>query len=684
MAPAVSAGRKIRLLICAIAMTEQSINPFLSFAKSNDLTNDQINDLWVGFDKPPGAHPLFNPASPMATVVLGGKGSGKTHLFRYFSYPVQTKQDDYTSGDWLSAISKDGYVGIYTRVSGLNCSRFSGKGVGQDRWKEIFRYYVELWLGQELLDVVSPISDHVGELSANEAEIVAKFTECIDVPATHNISTFSGFSNFLRESQRSLDRAVNQAAFSRDIDADLRCSPGDVVFGLPKALAPYFGGRDEVIFAYYLDECENLLEYQQKHVNTLLRDRERPVTFRVGARSYGMRTYDTDSAEGEQIREDSEYESLQLDQRMRGEGDRYGAFARELLALRVAVRRSMLGATDVDARFPSYKANKLAVRGADDLPHIATLRKRLASIDVALADDVVAALRFDEDPIVEKAAIFLFYQAIARGRSDLRPAAKEIGLLVEDYRSGGRSNRIASAIGHRRGDFMAQIRRSLRQHNASGEDDHYTGLNEFIRMSEGLPRSLLTIVGESVKSAAFRREILGSSPISESSQYEGVKYASDWFYSDVPQGGEAGKAIQLSVSRLGELFRMNRFADKPVECSLIAFSVCTEAISQQARDVLREAERRSFLIKMAKPQNDRSSTGVWDKYHLNRILCPRFDLPLGVRGVARLRVEAIESIFATQDDSSFRNVRDHWKENLNWPFGRKDLGSGGLDSGELF
>ena len=656
-------------------MAEQSINPFLSLAKSNDLTNEQISDLWVGFDGSPNGHPLFDPTSPMATVVLGGKGSGKTHLFRYYSYPVQTKP--YESGDWLASILKDRYIGIYTRAAGLNCGRLQGKGIDLERWKEVFRYYMELWLGQEFLDVASKLLGHVNAVAEREQEIVSAFTKYINVPASTNVSTISAFSNFLRTCQRTLDRGINQAAFKRRISPNIRCSPGDLVFGLPKTLADYLDESSSLVFAYYIDECENLLEYQQQHVNTLLRDRRHPVTFRIGARSYGMRTYKTDGGAGEKIQEDSEYQLLRLDERMRGEEKRYKKFARQLLARRVDVPESVLKMADMDKCFPSkfFPSVQQRFKRMENRPHLDRLTKQLSEALSIHAEEIVSILRVEEDLVTEKAAIYMFYQVVASGMSDLRVEAEKIRRLVKDHQD-GIPNDLTSKIDHYRGDFIAQISRDFRLGRSSGEDNHYTGLDNFISMSEGLPRSLLTIAGESVKSAVFRSELPnGSRPISADSQYDGVRYASDWFFSDVPQGGELGKSIQRGISRLGELFRMNRIADKPVECSLISFSVCMETIPRRAREIILEAERRSFLIKAANPQNDRAGNSVWDKFHMNRILCPRFDLPLSRRGAVRLDSDEAEAIFGSNEEHSFDEVKSQWKRKLDWPFGRKDFGS---------
>src|SRR5689334_5546759 len=70
------------------SMTNRPENPF-RITKSNDLTDEQINRLWVSVTEDDGVTGLARPASPTAMYILGGKGSGKSHLMRYYSFPVQ-------------------------------------------------------------------------------------------------------------------------------------------------------------------------------------------------------------------------------------------------------------------------------------------------------------------------------------------------------------------------------------------------------------------------------------------------------------------------------------------------------------------------------------------------------------------------------------------------------------------
>src|SRR5271170_3729635 len=105
-------------------MTERIDNPF-RITKSNDLTDEQIDQLWVpsGEDEDTFARPT----SPMAMFLLGGKGSGKSHLMRYYSFPLQLIRYKRTGDGLIENLQKDGYVGIYARCGGLNSHRFRGK-----------------------------------------------------------------------------------------------------------------------------------------------------------------------------------------------------------------------------------------------------------------------------------------------------------------------------------------------------------------------------------------------------------------------------------------------------------------------------------------------------------------------------------------------------------------------------
>src|SRR5215207_5948423 len=114
-------------------------NPF-EVTKAVDFTDDQIVATWV--DLPGGGFThLADPRSPMPKFLVGGKGGGRTHLLRYFSYPLQRLRH----GSLLEAIRNDGYVGIYFLCCGLNSSRFAKKGQSAETCAADVSYTTEIW-----------------------------------------------------------------------------------------------------------------------------------------------------------------------------------------------------------------------------------------------------------------------------------------------------------------------------------------------------------------------------------------------------------------------------------------------------------------------------------------------------------------------------------------------------------
>src|SRR5215212_1798760 len=106
-------------------------NPF-EVTKASDFSDKQIAATWV--DLPGGGFTsLADPGSPMPRFLVGGKGGGRTHLLRYYSYPLQKLRHD----DLIAGIRNDGYVGIYLRTSGLNSLRFTDKGQESDTWQAV-------------------------------------------------------------------------------------------------------------------------------------------------------------------------------------------------------------------------------------------------------------------------------------------------------------------------------------------------------------------------------------------------------------------------------------------------------------------------------------------------------------------------------------------------------------------
>ena len=253
-------------------------NPF-DLVKATDLSDAQIAKYFVDF--PEGASLLarVKPTSPMPMFIYGGKGSGKTHLMRYLSYPLQISR--YGRGeDARTGIGKDRYLGIYFRCGGLNASRFSGKGQSDETWRAVFSYYLELWIGRLVLRTICDMFSDRQEILAGP-ELVSEIVGLLDIAPPGEVLSLADVEAHLAELQRAADIAINNCALTKRLDLQIRASPGRIVFGLPAAIARHSEPFEDLLFLYLVDEFENLTEHQQEYVNTPFENGSRQLRSRL-------------------------------------------------------------------------------------------------------------------------------------------------------------------------------------------------------------------------------------------------------------------------------------------------------------------------------------------------------------------------------------------------------------------
>ena len=280
-------------------------NPF-DITRAADFSDQQIGDYWVDLTgEGNGFLDMAKPTSEMPMLILGGKGSGKTHLMRYFSYQLQKIR----YGDGIvDGIHKEGFLGIYFRCGGLNSSRFSGKKIAEDTWSDVFSYYMELWLAELVLSLVEDIFKVNPKLQACEEQLCNDIVKLFDDPELICPRNLIELIALLKSLQRKVNTAVNNSSISRRLDLRILVTPGTLTFGVPKCVVSNVSAMKAVQFLYLVDEFENLSEPQQKYINTLYRERETPCSFKIGARLFGVRTYRTLSA-NEENKAGSEYEN---------------------------------------------------------------------------------------------------------------------------------------------------------------------------------------------------------------------------------------------------------------------------------------------------------------------------------------------------------------------------------------
>jgi hypothetical protein len=671
-------------------MTELD-NPF-GVTKATDFSDQEINEYWVniGLDEDHSIKSILNPTDLIPKYVIGSKGCGKTHILKYLSFDLQRIRYK----DEVSALlESDQYIGIYSLLSGLNSSRFRGKNVSDAEWKSVFEYYFELYVVENLLQINVFIFEKLEVEPASEKRFVQSVLELLNNPeSTSSISTVGSLIRYIAYLRGLIDLEIQNAAFNRSLNYDrvrILFSPGDLIFGVPKRLASFIDKLDKLRFVYIFDEYEKLFEWQKIFVNTLVWERKAPVSFWIGARTYGYTTRET--LTGENMKVGSEFEEVNLDSIIRSDEDLYKEFAKRVLATRLTkfYERRNLQVEPEDAaqpfrdRFERYDESKVISRivkkyEGREFEHLVNFKTKLIK-SIGYSERDIPANKLAEisrivdgiqeetegNPLEQKYKLFHFYYLWHHdgGNTALTTLLEAVNHEYKLFKTGEKS-KFEEIRDKRKKDLIAQLTKESRVRNLE-----YSGIDDFIKLSSGNPRTFLIILKKVIEYSSVRgeRPLEDGSKISLDSQYFGVHSTAEFFYNDAEPAGENGRRLYRSLKYLTDYFIQERFSDKPVETTVSCFWVRLNELSIEARDCINQMEVHSIIIENQKGRTDKNSDIKEKMYQLNRTVAPYWNLPIAVRGSIFLDNDVAEAIFNFQHHDNFIRLYKKRHDELNAP-----------------
>ncbi|HCG8215684.1 TPA: hypothetical protein NJ504_002587 [Vibrio parahaemolyticus] len=660
-------------------------NPFTTI-KANDLNDSEINEQWV--DNPHGCFiDVFCPRDKVSQYILGGKGSGKTHLMRYFSYNSQCIRN---KDGILDGISNDGYFGVYFQASGLNGERFENLPCSTEKKNVLFQYSYELWCAglviQSLIDVNEKESlfENQSSFCSDVLDLFSKRNSYFE-----NLNSLLDLKKLISILSNEVDYAVSNAFFVDEIDVDILTSRGSLIFGIPILLSKHIDKFKDVTFLYLIDELENISESQQVYVNTLLREKKLPCSFRIGARGYGIKTFKTLGG-GEENRRGHEYEILKLDNLFRKDSE-YDDFAVDLIFNRLersgfisidedkakifkkdpAKKREFVDSFFEKPDLSDFYCFKLD-RENSESRKLAHYKKKLeqAKLKVESINIIASNLSESRNPVVESAVLHLFSQywhSKDATEDELVKYSFSLREMADYYINNPKDKEspINKKIGYYKNNYIGSYLRAKSQNNM----DQYLGLDNLLKATTGFPRHILTVLRNIYKTEVFE----GREPFSEKcrvslkSQRISLLEASNWFLNECACEGALGNKSSYFLRNVCELLRLEMYADKPVECSAQSFTVDTSKLEKESQEILKWGELTRILIKGTDRQ-DKNSQAMIDKYHINSLLCPRWGLPLSRRGAISFVPSDFETLLQTSLGTQFDIYKKKFEQSRYAPF----------------
>ena len=320
----------------------------------------------------------------------------------------------------------------------------------------------------------------------------------------------------------------------------------------------------------------------------------------------------------------------------------------------------------------------VAVRDAAGIerPHMARFRTAATRVigDEKIAQALVEQLELRSHPLLEKVNLLAFYKRLSRG-CDVLALAKAIRAESEALLDQGpqAAPSYYELYSHFSSDLLSQLFRDY------GRKPIYAGFKTLVRLSQGVPRNLLSLLKHIYRRSRFGGEepfIRG--PISVGAQVQGIQDAAEWFWEDA-QPDAHGSLVRNAVEHLATLLRSIRYSDNPSECDLCCFLVNPGALSDGAVRALKMAENWSFFVRVSGSSSAKNDDRVLLKFQINPMLAARWGISESRRGTIELKGDFAEFVLAELDNAKTQQAINARVETMNLPKLLDCVNSGGGD-----
>lgn len=657
-------------------------NPF-SFSKASDYTDEEINTFWVDIDDG-FVKNIIDPTSKKSCFILGGKGTGKTHLLRHFSYASTKLRNPLTAG--LDIVKQDGFLGVFLRANALDASRFdTTNDTDKDKWQRLFGIFLELKLTENLLDILIDIEQSSTNYTFNNQALINTLASEISHDTFFtSIQNLNELKLWLKKESKRINTEINNYAFTGILNLIPPFSLGNLALNFKKALNEWQPLFKDISLVYLLDELENFYSTEhQEVIQTFIRYGEGMTTFRISGRLYAVKTYSTIGG-GEENREDVEFKKINLDEKLKNLGTKYKVFAKTFIKKRLCVKNLIpqqnIESFNIESCFETIKSTNfyndfiqfLEIKTDQPLVFIQNFRNALLKVPKLIEsqdiDNIINILTKDFPIILQKHNILRFCKDY-RNHQDAQGISLTIRKQCLDYlRSSKDSASYDESYNHWSLNLIAQLCRESRKPVI------YAGFDTFVKMSSNNPRNLLGILSNAYDLALFNDlDFINKAPLSIENQTKAVVHNSKFIFEQDSNYGRPSDIAKIVIDRLATILRTARFALNIPEVSPLTVSFIDDDLSRNARNAIQSALNYSFIFEISNGRPDRNSERINRKVYLNPILSPKWDLPIGRRGDISLSSELANAIFDIDKSSEFKALLARLETKWNNPFTRDEF-----------
>ena len=595
----------------------------------------------------------------MPIVFEGGRGTGKTMFLRYLSYPVQIKQalkNNHENKYIMSYFKNKGAIGFYIRIDGPKLRSFEGSGISSKMWEYIFTHYFELVVGREYIKVIYNLIELrvLNEENINKT-FVPKISKLIG-PRAKKIKNIYDILTHMDNQIKKVDDFRSQIRFS-----DIKFKPTyafssqSLSFEIPKIVRETIPEFKDINFLILIDEYENFLEPQQRIVNSLLKFVKEGITFRIGMRLEGFRTFETISKD-DFIKDLSDYRKIVFEENLVKikEAGGYQEFLKEIAKkrlerIKIFKERGFLDISEILGKSENLEQEALELTSRNPGKHFSLLK--------GLADEEIELLKNPNKPLMEMLNILWFLR---------EENPQKINEAMNDYLSGKKTKEAKKY----EMDYVKKYKLSLMLLLCSvyRKNKKYYSFNTFSFLSSGIVRHFIELCRKSFEYAVFEDidKLLQEGKISKNAQDKTAMEVANNELLQIQRIEEYGNYLYRFIKNLGNIFR-DYHKDKSIKYpETNQFNVDKDLLEEKYKNAFRSALKWSIIQKKSQLQQTAPGKHLKDIYTINRIFSPAFQITYRTRGGFSVEFSPTQIIeFMTKEDVRFKPLSKTKKKKKN-------------------
>lgn len=277
-------------------------------------------------------------------VIVGGRGTGKTTALQALkSRPTDTGR----------GVASD-RIAVYLKIGPHIPNNFSGPERSESEWAKIFLNHIHVLLCRLVLDALAK-QVQKPQLASEAGDFLLQTLE--GVRPEKPVSSFSELYTKIQLLSTNIEEILNNTNNSPINTVDEWDRPLKLLCDAVIRPNNYKG----VIFL--IDEYENLLCYQQRAINTLIKFSSKYITYKIGIKELGWKTRGTFIA-GENLRTPADYSLINIDQEQKAD---FRRFASQVVQRRLRLVDG-IEKRDMQIALPGLKAIEEAERLATKVP----------------------------------------------------------------------------------------------------------------------------------------------------------------------------------------------------------------------------------------------------------------------------------------------------------------------------